>query len=111
MLHDGPATLPVLATTEGGLATASDWIDRYQGNGRRGFREGTRDDYRRLLAQYAHSLFGERLRLVYVTPRTLAQWVAWLVGGAGLVLAERRPRRMLPRSLPMSDNAPDRTRP
>ncbi len=61
----------------------SEWIDRYQGTGRRGFREGTRADYRRLLDQYAHAYFGERLRLVDVTPHTLAQWVGWLVDGAG----------------------------
>jgi len=59
------------------------WIDRYQGTGRRGFREGTRDDYRRLLDQYAHRYFGERLRLIDVTPHTLAQFVAWIVAGAG----------------------------
>lgn len=38
---------------------------------------------RRLLDTYAHVYFGERLRLVDVTPHTLAQFVAWLVAGAG----------------------------
>src|SRR4051812_27875888 len=42
----------------------ADWIDRYTGTGRRGFRETTRDEYRRLLDNYAHRYFGERLRLV-----------------------------------------------
>jgi hypothetical protein len=56
----------------------TDWIDRYQGTGRRGFRENTRDEYRRLLSHYAHGYFSERLRLVDVTPHTLAQFVAWL---------------------------------
>ncbi len=56
----------------------TDWIDRYQGNGRRGFRENTRAEYRRLLNSYAHAYFGERLRLVDVTPHHLAQYVAWL---------------------------------
>ncbi|MCW3004154.1 MAG: tyrosine-type recombinase/integrase [Conexibacter sp.] len=56
----------------------TEWIDRYQGTGRRGFRDGTREEYRRLLDQYAHAYFSERLRLVDVTPRTLAQYVAWL---------------------------------
>lgn len=56
----------------------SDWIDRYHGTGRRGFRENTRDEYRRLLDQYAHRFFGERLRLVDVTPHHLAQFVGWL---------------------------------
>jgi hypothetical protein len=34
-------------------AYALDWIDRYPGRGRRGFREQTRKDYRRDLDQYA----------------------------------------------------------
>jgi integrase len=67
----------------------SEWIDRYQGNGRRGFRENTREEYRRLLDRYAHRYFGERLRLCDVTPHHLAQFVAWLAdpskqGGARL---------------------------
>ena len=56
----------------------AEWIDSYQGNGRRGFREGTRAEYRRLLDQYAHAYFSEKLRLADVTPRHLAQFVAWL---------------------------------
>ena len=56
----------------------TDWIDRYQGTGRRGFRENTRDEYRRLLDHYAHRYFSERLRLVDVTPHALAQFVAWV---------------------------------
>ncbi len=54
------------------------WVDRYQGNGRRGFREGTRAEYRRLLDAYAHRYFNDRLRLVDVTPHHLAQFVGWL---------------------------------
>ena len=60
------------------VAFLREWIDRYQGTGRRGFREGTRAEYRRLLDQYALRYFGERLRLVDVTPRHIAQYVAWL---------------------------------
>lgn len=56
----------------------SDWVERYQGTGRRGFREGTREEYRRLLDSYAHRYFSEKLRLVDVTPHALAQFVAWL---------------------------------
>lgn len=59
-------------------AFLSEWIDRYHGTGRRGFREGTRAEYRRLLGRYAHIYFSERLRLVDVTPRHLAQFVGWL---------------------------------
>lgn len=59
-------------------AYLTEWIERYQGNGKRGFREGTRDEYRRLLDQYAHTYFGERLRLVDVRTKGLSDWVAWL---------------------------------
>ncbi len=68
----------------------AEWIGRYQGTGRRGFREGTRLEYRRLLNQYAHRYFGERLRLVDVTPHHMAQFVAWLAdeGKQGRRLAD-----------------------
>ena len=56
----------------------SEWIDGYQGNGRRGFRENTRKEYRRLLDQYAHRYFGERLRLTDLTPLHLSDFVRWL---------------------------------
>lgn len=59
-----------------------EWIERYQGNGRRGFRENTRAEYRRLLNAYALRYFGERLRLADVTPAHLAQYVAWLADEA-----------------------------
>jgi integrase len=64
------------------VAYLREWIGRYQGTGRRGFREGTRGEYRRLLNAYALRYFGERLRLVDVTPRHLAQFVAWLCDAA-----------------------------
>src|SRR4051794_30602858 len=32
---------------------APEWVDRYQGRGRRAFRENTRNDYRRDLRRYA----------------------------------------------------------
>src|SRR5215213_7306806 len=32
---------------------ATEWVERYQGRGRRGFRESTREDYRALLTAYA----------------------------------------------------------
>jgi integrase len=60
----------------------TEWIDRYHGTGRRGFHENTRDEYRRLLDQYAHRYFGERLRLGDVTPHHLAQFVGWLADGS-----------------------------
>ena len=56
----------------------SEWIERYAGNGKRGFRENTRREYRRLLDNYAHRYFGERLRLCDVSKHRLAGYVDWL---------------------------------
>ena len=47
---------------------AREWVDRYQGTGRRGFREETRDEYRRLLDAYALKYFPPGLRLSELTP-------------------------------------------
>ena len=57
---------------------AREWVGCYQGRGRRGFREGTRDEYRRLLESYALRFFSERVKLVEITPRLMAQYVGWL---------------------------------
>lgn len=54
------------------------WIDRYQGTGRRGFREETRDGYRGMLAKYALRFFPARTRLTDVTPSAIATFVGWL---------------------------------
>lgn len=59
-------------------AYAKEWVERYHGRGRRGFREGTRDEYRRLLDAYAFRFFSPRLKLVALTPRRVAEFVAWL---------------------------------
>jgi integrase len=59
-----------------------EWVDSYHGNGRHGFREGTRVEYRRILDAKAHSFFGERLRLVDVTPLHIADFVRWLADPA-----------------------------
>lgn len=55
-----------------------EWVGRYRGQGRRGFRESTREEYRRLIRAYAHSYFPARLKLVDVTTYTLARYVDWL---------------------------------
>ena len=57
---------------------ADEWIERHYG--RRGFRESTRDDYRRDLRNYAYPFFDERLgrTVSQVTPRDLANFLAWL---------------------------------
>jgi integrase len=55
-----------------------EWVERYRGQGRRGFRENTRDEYRRLIAAYAHPYFPARLKLIDVSTYTLARFVDWL---------------------------------
>ena len=57
---------------------ALEWVARYQGRGRHGFRETTREEYRRLLDAYALPYFGGRLRLSDMTPRMLANFIGWL---------------------------------
>src|SRR4051812_17004566 len=39
---------------------AEEWIGRYRGNGRRGFTENTREDYRRDLDRYAYPFLGDK---------------------------------------------------
>jgi hypothetical protein len=60
------------------LEFLDEWVERYQGQGRRGFRTHTRDEYRRLIRAYAHPYFSGRLKLVEVTPFLLARFVDWL---------------------------------
>jgi integrase len=55
-----------------------EWIERYQGTGRRGFREETRNEYRGLLEHYALRYFPAGLRLTELTPSGVAGFVAWL---------------------------------
>jgi len=59
---------------------ADEWIGRYQGNGRQGFTDETRIDYRRDLDRYAYPFLDERLgrTVSAVSRRDLARWVAWL---------------------------------
>lgn len=56
---------------------AAQWIERYQGSGR-GIRENTRAEYKRQLQQYAFQFFPERKRLCQITPRDVADFIAWL---------------------------------
>lgn len=60
------------------LRYLDEWVERYRGQGRRGFRENTREDYRRLIKSYAHPYFPDRLRLTDVTTYKLARFVDWL---------------------------------
>lgn len=52
-------------------------METYHGRKSGGFRESTRDDYRRDL-QYAFRLFGPRKQLRQITPATIRAFVAWL---------------------------------
>jgi integrase len=56
---------------------AREWVERYQGNGRRGFTEDTRNDYRRDLERYAIPYLGRR-GLEQIKPLQIAQFIAWL---------------------------------
>lgn len=57
---------------------AAEWVERYVGRRRGGFREATRDEYRRQLEQYVYPHFGDRVRLTEVTPKKVAAFVGWL---------------------------------
>ena len=80
-------------------AYATEWVGRYQGTGRRGFRENTRADYRRDLERYAFPFFDERLgrTVSAITPRDVANWLAWLCeqpAPAGRKLSDQSVRRI-----------------
>jgi integrase len=60
------------------LRYLDEWVERYRGQGRRGFRENTRDEYRRLIAGYARPYFSGKLRLTEVTTFQLARFIDWL---------------------------------
>ena len=76
---------------------AREWIDRYQGRGSHGFRDDTRDDYRRDLERYALPYLDARLKrtVSQVTPRDIANFIAWLCNEKeqGRRLAEERRRQ------------------
>ena len=58
---------------------ALEWIGRYQGTGRRGFREETRDEYRAHLEKYTLRYFPPQTRLSEIDPRMVADFIGWLV--------------------------------
>jgi integrase len=77
---------------------ARQWVERYHGTGRRGFREETRGEYRALLEKYALEYFPPRLRLTEVTPREIAEFIGWLVkqgNGRGGKLSDKSVRNAL----------------
>lgn len=68
---------------------AEEWIERH--HGRKGFRESTRDDYRRDLRTYAYPFFDERLErtVSQISPRDVANFIAWLCDPNGMAEVAR----------------------
>ena len=76
----------------------AEWIDRYQGTSRRGFRDETRSEYRALLDKYALSYFAKGTLLRAVGPREVAGFIAWLLrqsNGRKCTLADKSVRNAL----------------
>lgn len=65
-------------TTIGFLRYDDEWVERYRGQGRRGFRESTREEYRRLIRTYAHRHFPRKRKLADVSTYALARFMDWL---------------------------------
>ena len=65
-------------TAIGFLRYLDEWVERYRGQERRGFRESTREEYRRLIRAYAHRHFPRKLKLVDVSTYALARYMDWL---------------------------------
>jgi integrase len=79
---------------------AREWIERYQGTGRRGFREETRSEYRGLLDKYAFDYFPARTKLTDITPRHIASFIGWLCEQTKRAPTPEEPERRVP----ISDN-------
>lgn len=73
------------------LRYLDEWVERYRGQGRRGFRENTRDEYRRLIGAYVRPYFSGRLKLTELTTYELARFLDWLAdeGEQGKRLSNR----------------------
>lgn len=69
-------------TTISLLRYLDEWVERYRGQGRRGFRENTRDEYRRLIRIYVRPYFSGRLKLTELTTYELARFLDWLADEA-----------------------------
>jgi integrase len=77
---------------------AREWVERYQGTGRRGYREETRDEDRRVLNKFALEYFPPDTRLRQLGPRDIADFIGWLVkqpSRRGGTLSDRSVRNAL----------------
>jgi integrase len=77
---------------------ALEWVERYQGTGRRGFREETRDEYRVLLEKYALTFFPASKIVSDLNPSDVADLIGWLVkqpNGRGGTLSDKSVRNTL----------------
>jgi integrase len=77
---------------------ALEWVERYQGTGKRGFREETRAEYRVLLEKYALKFFPAQTQLASVGPSEIADLIGWLVkqpNGRGGTLSDKSVRNTL----------------
>lgn len=83
-----------------------EWIDRYQGTGRRGFREETRSEYRGLLEKYALHYFPAKAKLSDITPSAVAGFVGWLCDGSAQAQLDHRIKVERARSAGKSDPKP-----
>lgn len=77
---------------------AQEWIERYQGRGRHGFRENTRDEYRRVLGAFVFAYFPERTRLTDISPSAIAAFVGWLCQQTKAAPTKENPDRRVPLS-------------
>jgi integrase len=86
-------------------AYAEDWIERYLGRRKGGFRDATRDEYRRQLQQYIYPFFGDKITLREIRPKRVSQFVAWLMDEEkqGERDAEERHRKALERRQAKAD--------
>jgi integrase len=86
-------------------AYAEDWIERYLGRRKGGFRDATREEYRRQLQQYVYPFFGDKITLREIRPKRVSQFVAWLMDEQkqGERDAEERHRQALARRQAKAD--------
>ena len=86
-------------------AYAEEWIERYLGRRKGGFRDATREEYRRQLQQYVYPFFGDKITLREIRPKRVSQFVAWLMDEQkqGERDAEERHRRALERRQAKAD--------